>query len=139
MADTNALEIGRTKQNPPRYPHGAAHGGDIVRQRATVALVGQTAGTILLARPDAGYVFAYGMLTASVSLGSAQIKIGTLDDAAAYRAQATFTAADAPTLFGKAAAVAGGPLAKQTDVIATTTGTLPASGTLVVDLYFTKA
>ena len=62
-----------------------------------------------------------------------QIIAGT---AAKYRAAAVFTAA-APTLFGVSTAVDDAPLTAQEVVILTnTTAALPASGTLIVDLYF---
>lgn len=139
MAETNATEVAGAVASPRDYPSGAVHGGRLIRYRATITLAAQAAGTILLAKVPAGHAFAFGMLQASATLGTTTVSIGTRAAAAAYRAAAVHTAT-VPTLFGVAAAAAADPLAEQTDIIATTAvAALPETGTLVVDLYFSKA
>ena len=137
-------------------PNDAAYGQTVKRFRSTInlAAVATTAfGTtqtgaaitdwIQLATIPAGYVFDYGMITASATLGAtAQVAIGTNPVHASngqYRASATFTTANTPTLFALAAAKAEPALAVDTPVYLTvSTAALPNAGTVVIDLYFTK-
>lgn len=98
-----------------------------------------TADNVLLARLPAGASFAFGIMTASVSLGTAVVAIGTNKVHASngqYRAAAVFTAVDTPTMFGLTAAIAGAANAADVPVYLTcATANLPTAGTLVVDLY----
>jgi hypothetical protein len=137
MAQTYATEVAGLGTTPVTNSNGAVQGGRIRRFRATIALASQADGdTVVLAQVPAGYAFAYGILNASATLGSSTIAVGIAGTAAKYRAAAVFTAA-APTLFGVSTAVDDAPLAAQEVVILTnTTAALPASGTLIVDLYF---
>jgi len=137
MAQTYATEVAGLGTTPVTNSNGAVQGGRIRRFRATIALDSQADGdTVVLAQVPAGYAFAYGILNASATLGSSTIAVGIAGTAAKYRAAAVFTAA-APTLFGVSTAVDDAPLAAQEVVILTnTTAALPASGTLIVDLYF---
>lgn len=108
------------------------------RFRATITLASQASGdTIVLADIPAGFLFAGGELTASVSLGTATVAVGNSTTAGKYRAAAVFTATDTPTNFGVTAALAGSASTANERVILTVgTAALPASGTLVVDLFF---
>jgi phosphoserine aminotransferase len=137
MAQTYATEVAGLGTTPVTNSNGAVQGGRIRRFRATIALASQADGdTVVLAQVPAGYAFAYGILNASATLSTSTIAIGVAGTAAKYRAAAVFTAA-APTLFGVSTAVDDAPLAAQEVVILTnTTAALPASGTLIVDLYF---
>lgn len=137
MAQTYASEVAGLGTTPTTNSNGAVQGGRVRRFRATIALASQADGdTVVLAQVPAGYAFAYGILNASATLGSSTIAIGVAGTAAKYRAAAVFTAA-APTLFGVSTAVDDAPLTAQEVVILTnTTAALPASGTLIVDLYF---
>jgi phosphoserine aminotransferase len=137
MAQTYATEVAGLGTTPVTNSNGAVQGGRIRRFRATIALASQADGdTVVLAQVPAGYAFAYGILNASATLGTSTIAVGIAGTAAKYRAAAVFTAA-APTLFGVSTAVDDAPLAAQEVVILTnTTAALPASGTLIVDLYF---
>jgi hypothetical protein len=87
----------------------------------------------------AGATFAYGVITSSVSLSTSTLAIGPAGATGKYRTAAAFTAADTPTLFGNAAQVgaADPALAAEETVIGTIASlALPASGTLVIDLYY---
>lgn len=120
-------------------PAASVYGARVKRLRATVTLAGQlTSDTILLGTLPTGATFAFGVLTTSATLGSSTIAVGISGTAGKYRAAAAFTSADTPTFFGTAATVgAASPLAAEENVIATIAGaTLPSSGTLVVDLYY---
>lgn len=111
--------------------------------RATIDYDGQASGdTVVLGELPPGATFLYGVLTASATAGaSATIAIGTAASAAKYRAAATFTAADTPTLFGKASAASADPLTVAERVIATVgTAALPTSADyLVVELFYADA
>ena len=125
---------------PRKMPDGNAYGGRLRRYRATVTLASQTTSdTIVLAEIPAGAVFAYGVLNTTVSLGSSTVAIGITGTTGKYRAAAAFTATDTPTLFGVNAAVAAGPLTAAETVFITIGGaTMPSSGTLIVDLYYSQ-
>ncbi len=132
------------------YPDGSVVGGRIRRYRAVVDLNSQGTGAVDLSlRIPPGQVFAFGVLTSDTSLGSSTIALGISGAAAKYKAAGTFTATDTPTLFGDTDAVAAtthttsevgsSPLGTGTneDIIMTVAvAALPASGTLVVDMYF---
>jgi hypothetical protein len=131
------------------YKDGSVFGGRMRRYRAVVTLASQAAGTVDLGmRIPPGHVFAFGVLTGDTSLGSSTVAIGITGATGKYRAAATHTAT-VPTLFGVTAAVAAtthtssevgsSPLGEGTneDIIATVAAAaLPASGTLVIDMYF---
>lgn len=157
MALYYAKAVAGLASRPIIKPSSGAYGGRGFRFRAHIDLAavdsstyGTTTGGVAFATTDwielgiipAGYYFDYGMLTSSVSLGTSVVAIGTNPTHASngqYRAAATFTAVDTPTLFGLAAAKAGGVLAADTPVYLTlATAALPTSGTLVVDIYATK-
>lgn len=122
-------------------PGANVYGGRLKRLRATFTLAGQTSSdTLVVGNLPAGAVFAYGVLTTSATLGSSTIAVGVTGTTGKYRAAGTFTSADTPTLFGPAARVAQDPLAAEENVFVTiATATLPSSGTLVVDLYYSAA
>lgn len=123
-------------------PH--TYGANLERMRATIPYDGQASGdTIVLGVLPVGAVFSFGVLNATATAGgTATIAIGKAGTPAKYRAAAIFTAADTPTLFGKAAAVgsAADPLESPERVIATVgAAALPNSADyLVVDLYYTS-
>lgn len=125
-------------------------GGRLRRFRAKLTLASQGTGTVDLGlRIPPGHVFAYGVLNTDTSLGTSTIAIGITGSTGKYKAAGTFTATSTPTLFGVNAAVAAtahtssevgsSPLGEGTneDIIMTVAvAALPASGTLVVDMYF---
>lgn len=141
MAETFATEVAGLNATPITKSNGAVHGGRLRRFRATIALASQASGdTIVLADLPAGYAVAYGVLISSASLGTATLAVGISGTAGKYRAAATFTATDTPTMFGIATALDDAPLTATERVIATVgTAALPSSGTLVVDLYVSGA
>jgi hypothetical protein len=120
-------------------PAASVYGARLKRLRATVTMASQTTSdTLLLGNLPAGATFAYGVLNTTATLGSTTLAIGVSGTAGKYRAAATFTSADTPTLFGTAAnAGAASPLAAEESVIGTiAAANMPSSGTLVVDLYY---
>lgn len=141
MAQTYAPEVAVLAEVPPGKLEGYAQGARKRTFTATITLASQAADdTIVLAKVPKGMRFSVGRLTASATLGTATVAIGTAASAGKYRAAATFTAANTPTSFGTAAAMAAGRLTADEVIIATIgTAALPSSGTLVVELDFVAA
>jgi hypothetical protein len=131
-------------QTPVGQVDGSAQGGHVRVYREQIALasgVGTTADTIVVAYPSKGEQFLFGVLTSTVTLGTSTVAIGITGATGKYRAAATFTAVDTPTLFGAGAAGLGGAgkLSADEEVFLTIgTANLPTSGTLTVDLYFAQ-
>lgn len=136
-------------------PADPAYGSNVKRFRSVLNLAAVATTTfgstqaapgtgdwVMLAIAPAGHVFDFGIITSSVSLGSAVVAIGTNTVHASngqYRAAAVFTAVDTPTMFGTATGQAAAALTADTPVYLTAaTAALPSSGTLVIDLYFNK-
>lgn len=139
MAQTYSTELQPTQLSPAQLASATSgYGARLHRYRASITLASQASGdTVVLAKIPAGQCFAHGVIVTDTSLGTATVAVGNSSSAAKYKAAAVFTATDTPTLFGKAAAVAGDPSSAQEDVLLTVgTAALPASGQLVVDLYF---
>jgi hypothetical protein len=116
-------------------------GGRLRRYTATIPLTSQASGdTIIVGQLPSGADFAFGMITATVSLGTATISIGTAAAPAAYKAAATFTTTDTPTLFGTTAQVQAAAYTSEQQIIVTVgAASLPASGTLIIDFYLANA
>jgi hypothetical protein len=140
MPETYAREITGVDSVPSTKSDGGLQGGRIRRFRATVDMDGQAiADTVVLADVPPGYAFAYGVITASATLGAtATLAIGVSGSAAKYRAAAVLTSANTPTLFGTAAGASADALTDGERVIATVAAAaLPDStGYFVVDLYY---
>lgn len=121
-------------------PRATVYGGRLRRLRGTFTYASQTTSdTLVVGNLPAGATFAFGVLTASASSGSTTLAIGITGTTGKYRAAAAFTATDTPTLFGLASAVgaADPALSAEEQVFVTlAAATAPASGTLVVDLYY---
>ena len=126
----------QTTLNSGQLPQATLTNGRVRLRRATITMAEQaTNDTIVLCNARAGEVFAYGVINVSATAGSSTIEIGTSADTDKYRAAATKTST-APELFG----IAGSQVALTADekIIATIkAAALPASGTLVIDMYFT--
>lgn len=122
-------------------PRATVYGARLKRLRGTFTLNTQTTSdTLVVGNLPAGATFAFGMITASATLGaSATVAVGISGSTGKYRAAATFTSADTPTLFGTAATIgAADPALSAEEQVFVTIGTasLPGSGTLVIDLYY---
>lgn len=138
MAQTYANEVAVQYPRPGTVSQGALAGARVRRWRGSIDLAAQASGdTVVLANIPSGHAFVYGVVTASATLGTSTVAIGTAADAGKYRAAATFTTVDTPTLFGKSSAV-GGAVHEEVEQVILTIGAaaLPSSGKLVVDLLF---
>ena len=144
MAAYLSTELGQTANQtsaPVGYkPRATVYGGRLKRLRGTFTLNTQTTSdTLVVGNLPAGATFAFGMLTSSVSLSTSTVAVGISGSTGKYRAAATFTATDTPTPFGTAATVgaADPALSAEEQVFVTiATASLPASGTFIVDLYY---
>jgi hypothetical protein len=127
--------------NSPATPaDGDVQGGRVRVLREKITLATQTtADTIVCGILPIGATFLYGMLTSSVSLGTSTIAIGVSGSTGKYRAAATFTAVDTPTTFGDEAAMLAKLTAAETVFITIGVASLPASGNLLVDMYYCAA
>lgn len=120
-------------------PSASVYGARVKRLRATITLASQTTSdTLLIGILPAGATFAYGQLCTDTSLGSSTLAIGIAGTTGKYRAAATFTSTNTVGHFVTAATVgAASPLSAEETVIGTiAAATLPSSGTLIVDLYY---
>lgn len=122
-------------------PRATAYGARLRRIRGTFTYASQVFGTdtLVVGNLPAGATFAFGTITTSVTTGTATIAVGIAGSTSKYAAAAAYTTANAPTLFGTAATVgAADPALTAEEQVFCTIGTanLPASGTLVVDLYY---
>lgn len=145
MANYLSTELGGSANQtaaPVGYkPRATVYGARLKRLRASFTLNTQTTSDILvLGNLPAGSVFAYGVYNGSVTLGgTATLAIGITGTTGKYAAATAFTAANAPVLFGTVAQMAASDAGLPADeqVIATIAGaSLPASGTITIDLYY---
>jgi hypothetical protein len=137
MAVKYSAEMAGLAAVPVSLPSGGVVDGNVRVKRATITLASQaTSDTIVIAKATEGESFLYGVLNSSATLGSsATIAIGVTGTTGKYRAAATHTAANVPTLFGVNAGVA--TLSAEEEIFITiASAALPSSGTLVVDMYF---
>ena len=115
----------------------AAYGAKLKRYRASITLNSQDiASTIQLCRIPTGESFAFGIMNASATLGTSTIAIGITGTTGKYFVAATFTGAVA-TLFAAPVAdeVAAAYTAEEDVFLTVAVAPLPASGTLVIDIY----
>lgn len=131
-----------TAAPPFDTPHGAKVNAEMHCITEKFTMAAQASGSILvLGQLPAGAIFKGVRLTASATVGaSATLEVGIAGDTAKYRAAAVFTSANAPTMYGPAAAMAQAPLTAEETVICTTAvAALAAAGTLVFELFYTIA
>jgi hypothetical protein len=120
-------------------PVATVYGARVKRFRASVAMASQTTSdTVVLAVVPAGATFAYGVINTTATTATATVAVGITGTTAKYKAAAAFTTVDTPTLFGTSAQQAlASPLSTEETIFLTIgTASLPASGTLIIDLYF---
>lgn len=135
-----STELASITATPVVKAASAGYGARLIRFRAQITLATQTTSdTIVVAIVPAGYAFAFGIITTSVSLATSTVAIGITGTTGLYRTAAVFTATDTPTLFGNNGAISQATLtADQTIFITIAVASLPASGNLVVDMFFSR-
>jgi hypothetical protein len=100
-----------------------------------------TADLLQMCTQPAGALHQFGILTAGVSLGTSTLAIGITGTTGKYRAAATFTNVDTPTIFGIAAILANQtPLTADERIIGTIgTANLPTTGqSLVLQMVYSN-
>lgn len=119
-------------------PAASVFGGRLKRLRGSFTYATQTTSdTLVLGNLPTGASFAFGTVTTSASTGSATLAIGISGSTGKYAAAAAYTTANQPVTFGTAATVSASPLSAEEQVFVTIgTASLPGSGTLIVDLYY---
>lgn len=119
-------------------PAATVYGARLKRLRGLFTYATQTTSdTLVIGNLPTGATIAFGSITTSVSTGSATLAVGITGTTGKYKAAGAVTTTDQPQLFGLASAVGSAPLAAEEQVFVTIgTASLPASGTLVVDLYY---
>jgi len=140
MTNTYSTEAQLLQNTPKEFPNAAVSQGRLKRSRNTITMAAQaSADTITCSPLPIGHIFAFGILNASATLGSSTLAIGKSGSAAFYRAAATFTGAVA-TMFGLSPAADDEPAtAEVTPIITIGAASLPGSGVLVVDFYYSQA
>lgn len=122
---------------------GRIIGAKLKRIRATIPYDGQASGDIIvLGELPANAAFSHGVITQTATMGgTATIAIGTPTDADKFRAAATSTPVNTPTMFGMAAAAAADPASARERVQATVgAAALPNSAAeAVVDIFYSDA
>lgn len=142
MAQTYSSELSGIASTPVVKPSAtAAYGARLRRYRASIVLASQVFGAgneVILAKVPAGLTFAFGILNTDTSLGTSTVSIGTAATPAKYNnAAQTLTSTNTPTLFAAAAQEEQAALTGEEQIqMLVGTANLPASGNLVVDLYF---
>lgn len=136
MATLRGVQM--TKLNADTVPDPGFVDGSVRCFNEEITLASQTTSdTIEVARLPKGAIPLFGVLNTSVTLGSSTIAIGISGSTGKYRAAAVFTAADTPTLFGVNAAAGEALTAEETVIVTIAAATLPASGTLRVQFFYT--
>jgi hypothetical protein len=122
-------------------PQASVYQARLKRMRATITWNTQTTSdTLVLGILPVGATFAFGVINQTATMGaSATLAIGNSGSTGKYRAAATSTASDgAPVLFGLTA-VEGqvAPSTAEETIIGTiAAASLPASGTQVIDIFY---
>lgn len=119
-------------------PWGAVQGARVRRFRATITLASQAAGSqFLLANVPPSHSLCFGHVVSDTTLGDATVQVGTSEDSDAYLAASAVASANTPVQFAPVAQTSADPTSSDTIVYLTTgAAALPASGTLVVDLFY---
>jgi len=116
-----------------------AQGGRVRSASATLTYATQAAGTQAFDTPlelPNGAVIVGGVITTSVTTGSATVALGITGTVAKYKAAAAVTAVTAASLAIPDAAVLTALTAKESVFPTTASAALPASGTLKVVLFY---
>jgi hypothetical protein len=137
-----STELASIAATPPiKADATKGYGARLRRYRATITLASQTTSdTIVVAVVPAGSMFAFGIINTDTSLGSSTIAVGVTGATGRYYAAAVQTATNTPLLFGLAVqAGAAAPITSDATVFITiAAATMPASGTLVIDTYWSN-
>jgi hypothetical protein len=143
LSGTNGASGSVLTTAPAGYkPRATVQGGRVKRLRGTFTLGSPavaTTDTLVIGTLPAGSTFAFGVITASATMGTSTLAVGTTGATGKYRAAAAFTAVDTPTMFGVNTAVgAADPALAADEQVFITIGaaSLPTAGTLIVDLYY---
>lgn len=144
MANYLSTELGGTANQtsaPVGYkPRATVYGARLKRLRASFVFNTQTTSdTLVVGNLPAGATFAFGLINTDTSTSTATLALGIAGSTAKYAAAAAYTTTNVPVLVGKQAVegAADPALTAEEQVIVTIgTASLPASGNLTVDLFY---
>jgi len=147
MAQTYSSELSGIASNPPvKASATAAYGARMRRYRATIPLASQVYGAgneIIVAKVPAGLTFAYGIVNTDTSLGTSTIALGSIPAGGSWTTKylnaQTLTTTNTATLFSLVSNEdAAAYTAEEVIAVQVLVANLPASGNLVVDLFFSS-
>jgi hypothetical protein len=124
---------------PVVKPTASQYGGGVFVYEASIVLASQaTTDTIVVGQVPAGGQYLFSILNTDTSLGTSTIAIGTAATPAKYRAAATFTTTNTPTLQQLVAASLNGQslTATERQIITIAVATLPAAGNLLYQQFW---
>lgn len=121
-------------------PRATVYGARLKRLRGSFVFNTQTTSDVLVVgNLPAGATFAFALINTDTSTSTATLALGTASNSTKYSAAAAYTTTNTPTLVGKQAVegAADPALTAEEQVIATIgTASLPASGNLTIDLFY---
>lgn len=126
---------------PVVKPTATQYSGNVcIYQGSITFATQQTTDTIVYGVIPAGSFFLFGIIDADTSTSTATLALGITGNTGKYRAAATFTTINTPTLFGIVAAsiATAGLTATETDFITIGTAALPASGNLLIQAFWAQ-
>lgn len=138
MTIFNATQMAKLNAVPAVTPDPGFVDGTVRAFVEEVELSFQTtADTINIARLPKGAVVTHGIITTDTSLGTSTVAIGVEGTTSKYRAAATFTATNTPTLFGVAAGISEANADAEEVFISIGSSAFPGSGSLKITLFYT--
>lgn len=127
---------------PVVKPSATQYSGNVVVYQGSITMAAQaTTDTIVYGVIPAGSFFLFGVIDADTSTATATLALGITGTTGKYRAAATFTTTNTPTLFGIAAAslATAGLLATEIDFITIGTAALPGAGNLLLQAFWAQS
>lgn len=125
--------------NPPTKNGPEVGGGRLRVMTDTITYAAQTTSdTIVLfgKKLPVGATVLGGQITTSVTTGTSTVALGITGSTTKYTAATAYTAVNIPTNFGSAAGVGSVTTAEEQLFFTIGTGSLPASGTMDVVLFY---
>jgi hypothetical protein len=138
MTIYHGTQMTKLRVDPVSTPDpGFVDGGVLVFNEEIILSSQTTTDTIEVARLPKGAIPLLGVIETDTSLGTATIAIGTSVAAGKYRAAATFTVVNTPTLFGVGSAIGEATADEEIVIVSIGAASLPATGTLRVLFFYT--
>lgn len=141
MATTYASYATKAFNSTPSSKAGAeGFGGQLRVLSDVVTYASQASGDIIVVgggKLPVGAKVLYGALTTSTSTSTATLSVGISGTATKYKTAAAVTTTDVPQLFGVVSGKSAVLTAEEQIILTVGTAALPASGTLLVEIFYT--